>query len=64
MTGRTSQKGTRPIDYEQQTDDPEVLDLLAGVKDVLGDFAQVVDWETRRAIERKLRAVIWRTLME
>jgi hypothetical protein len=50
--------------YESQTDDAEVLELLAGVEDILGSFAGEVNWKTRKRISYALRALIWQTLME
>jgi hypothetical protein len=57
----------RQSDYEQQTDDPEVLLLLRGIDSVLMSSQQFqchVAREEKRAIRRALRALVWRTLME
>jgi hypothetical protein len=53
-----------PLKYEAQTDDPEVLDLLAGIEDILAEHVERISYKDRERLRRALRALVWRTLMD
>jgi hypothetical protein len=62
-----SPRTDRPSDYEQQTNDPEVLLLLRGIDSILDSSQQFqchVARAEKKAIRRALRSLVWRTLME